>query len=61
MAKIKEKMLKAAKEKTNYITGNPHKTIVLPFKEELQVRKEWHYILKVMKGKVCSYEIYQKG
>ena len=41
-----ERMLKAAKEK-QVITykGTPIK-YVLPFKEEVQVITEWHYILK---------------
>ena len=54
LAKIKEKqkLLKAAREKRQITyKGTPIKLTADFSAETLQARKEWHDILKVMKGK----------
>ena len=52
MAKIKERILKASREK-QLVTykGAPIRLVDNFSAETLQARREWHYIFKVMKGK----------
>ena len=51
--KFKEKILKAAKEKQQITyKGNPIRFTADLSAETLQARREWHDILKVMKGKI---------
>ena len=52
MAKIKERILKASREK-QLVTykGAPIRRVDNFSAETLQARREWHYIFKVMKGK----------
>ena len=36
---------------TSYVQGNPHKAMGFFPAKNLQARREWHNIFKVMKGK----------
>ena len=49
--KDKEKILKAAREKKQTYKGTPIRSSADFSAETLQARREWHDILKVMKGK----------
>ena len=49
--KEKEKLLKAAREKQITYKGTPMRLTANFSAETLQARREWHDILKVMKGK----------
>lgn len=59
MAKIKENVKSSKKKKTNYIRGNlqDHSAAL----QRTKVLERSGTIYYMMKGKVCSYEIYQKG
>ena len=51
--KYREKMLKAAREKQQITyKGTPIRLTADFSAETLQARREWHDILKVMKGKI---------
>ena len=46
----------------NSTQGNSHKTQLIFFAEILQIRREWHHLFKVMKGKNLQPRIiYQQG
>ena len=52
LTKIKDKILKAAREKKQITyKGTPIRLWVNFSAETLQARREWHHILNVMKGK----------
>ena len=52
MAKVKERILKAAREKQMIIyNGTPIRLLADFSAETLQARREWHDILKILKGK----------
>ena len=63
MAKVKERILKAAREKqrVNYI-GSPIRLSADFSTETLQARREWQDIVKVLKGKNLQPKVlYQAG
>ena len=57
MAKVKDRILKAAREKqsVNY-KGTPIRLSADFSRETLQARREWQEIFKVLKGKIFSLE-----
>ena len=59
MAKVKERILKEAREKQipNY-KGTPIRLSADFYTETLQTRREWQEIFKVLKQKICSLECY---
>ena len=57
MAKVKERILKAASEKQSVsYKGVPIRLSADFSTEMLQARREWQNILKSRKGKICNLE-----
>ena len=57
MAKIKERILKAVREKQSVdYKGTPIRLSADFSAEALQARREWQHIFKVLKGKICNQE-----
>ena len=62
MAKVKERILKTAKEKYRLSYKGSLIRLSTDFSAEtLQARREWHDVFKVMRGKYCklNYSVQQ--
>ena len=58
MAKVKDRLLKAAREKQRFTyKGIPIRLLADFSAETVQARREWHNIFKVLKGKNLPPEI----